>query len=65
MRLKITRIVTAAGLLALGWTAGHAAQAPQADFDIEITSPAGTTTVTCTARLWIAVHPNDARQVEG
>lgn len=46
MKLMI-RIVTAAGLLALGWTAGHAAQA-QADFEIAITSPAGTTTVTCT-----------------
>jgi hypothetical protein len=41
------RIVAAAGLLALGWTAGQAAQAPQADFEIAITSPAGTTTVTC------------------
>jgi hypothetical protein len=47
MRRTAIRIVIAAGLLALGWTAGQAAQT-QADFDIAITSPAGTTTVTCT-----------------
>ena len=48
MRLIIIRVVAGAGLLAVGWTAGYAAQAPQADFDIAITSPAGTTTITCT-----------------
>ena len=48
MRLVIVRIAAAAGFIALGWTAGRAAQAPQADFEIEIASPAGTTTVTCT-----------------
>ena len=48
MRLVIIRMAAAAGLIALGWTAGRAAQAPQADFEIEIESPAGTTTVTCT-----------------
>jgi hypothetical protein len=48
VKLTIKRIVVAAGLLAVGWTAGQAAQAPQADFDLQISSPAGTTTVTCT-----------------
>jgi len=47
MKLMI-RIMAAAGLLGLGWTAGHAAQPPQADFDITVSSPAGTTTITCT-----------------
>ena len=59
MRLMIRRLVAAAGLLALGWTAGQAAQAPQADFEITITSNSPPsvlapvsglreTTVTCT-----------------
>jgi hypothetical protein len=48
VRLMIIRIVAVAGLLALGWTAGRAAQAPQSDFDIAVTSPTGTTTITCT-----------------
>ena len=47
MRQTITRIVLAAGLMFLGWTAGHAAQA-ESDFDITVSSPAGTTTITCT-----------------
>ena len=46
MRLAIVRIAAAAAFIALGWT-GRAAQA-QADFEIKIASPAGTTTVTCT-----------------
>jgi hypothetical protein len=48
MRLVIVRIAAAAGFIALGWTAGRTAQAPQADFEIKIASPGGTTTVTCT-----------------
>jgi len=59
MRLTIKRIVAATGLLAAGWTAGQAAQPPQADFEITITSNSTPsvlspnnelreTTVTCT-----------------
>ena len=64
MRLVIVRIAAAAGFIALGWTAGRAAQATQADFEIEIASPAGTTTVTCTRGCglqFIRVTPDKSR----
>ncbi len=48
MRLMTRRILAAAGLVAVGWMAGQAAQAPQADFEITVTAPPGETTVTCT-----------------
>ena len=48
MKPIVARAVIAAGLVALGWAAGHAAQTVQADFEIAVTSPAGTTTITCT-----------------
>lgn len=48
MRRFLT-ICVAAGLVALGWTAGRAAaQAQRADFEITVSSPVGETTITCT-----------------
>lgn len=48
MRRMAIRIALAAGLLATGWTAGRAAHTPHSDFDIQVSSPPGTTTITCT-----------------
>jgi hypothetical protein len=47
MRMLL-RIVVATGLVAVGWTAGQAAQPTQADFEITVSSPSGETTITCT-----------------
>jgi len=47
MKSVALRVVIAAALVGLGWAAGQAAQTPQADFEIEVSSPAGTTTITC------------------
>jgi len=47
MKRTTLRIVKATGLLPLGWTAGHAAQS-QPDFELTVSAPAGTTTITCT-----------------
>jgi hypothetical protein len=44
----LRRTCVAAGLVILGWTTGRAAQAPRADFEITVSSPAGETTITCT-----------------
>jgi hypothetical protein len=40
------RVVIAAALVGLGWAAGQAAQT-QADFELEVSSPNGSTTITC------------------
>jgi hypothetical protein len=47
MRQVVLKFVIAASLVALGWTAGWAAQAPQADFEIHVDAPEGETTITC------------------
>jgi hypothetical protein len=40
------RVVVAIALVGLGWVAGRA-QATQADFEIAVSSPNGSTTITC------------------
>lgn len=47
MRRTTLRIAIAAGLLGLGWVAGQAAQTSTADFELEVSSPNGSTTITC------------------
>lgn len=47
MRRMLLQIVAAVGFVALGWTAGRAAQASQADFELHVSSPGGETTITC------------------
>jgi hypothetical protein len=47
MKRMLLRLVVAGGLVALGWTAGQAAQTPTADFEISVSSPEGETTITC------------------
>lgn len=47
MRRTLLRIFAAVSLIAIGWTAGQAAQQPQADFELRVSAPGGTTTITC------------------
>ena len=47
MKRMVLRLIVAAGLVALGWTAGQAAQTARADFEISVNSPDGETTITC------------------
>ena len=46
MRRQPLRLVVAAGLLALGWTAGRA-QTAAPDFELIVNAPAGDVSVTC------------------
>jgi hypothetical protein len=46
MRRAVYRVLIAAGLVMLGWVAGHS-QTAQPDFEIVIDSPNGQTTVEC------------------
>ena len=46
MKRLVSRAVIAAALVGLGWVAGYAAQ-PQADFELAVSSPNGSTTITC------------------
>lgn len=46
MKRLMLKFVVAAGLVALGWTAGQAAQTT-ADFEITVSAPQGETTITC------------------
>ena len=47
MKRLALRAVIVAALIGAGWTAARAVQAPQADFELEVSSPSGTTTITC------------------
>ena len=47
MRRAAFRVVIAAALVGFGWVAGQAAQTPRADFELEVSSPSGSTTITC------------------
>jgi hypothetical protein len=47
MKRLAIRAVIAAVLIGAGWTAAKAFQAPQADFELAVSSPTGTTTITC------------------
>ena len=47
MNRLVWRAAIASALVGLGWTAGHAFQATQADFILSVTAPMGTTTITC------------------
>jgi hypothetical protein len=47
MKRIALRVVIATALIGLGWTVGQAAQAPQSDFELQVSSPSGTTTITC------------------
>ena len=47
MQKLVSRIVVATALFGLGWVAGQA-QAKQADFELTVSSPNGSTTITCT-----------------
>jgi hypothetical protein len=46
MRRAVVRVVVAAVLIGIGWTAGKA-QSTQPDFELVIFSPSGKTTVEC------------------
>lgn len=46
MKRVAFRVVIATALVGFGWIAGQAAQ-PQADFEIAVSSPNGSTTITC------------------
>ena len=46
MKRHVLRIAIAAGLLALGWTAGRA-QTSAPDFELIVNSPAGDVSVEC------------------
>jgi hypothetical protein len=46
MKRVAFRVVIAAALVGLGWVTGQAAQ-PQADFELAVSSPNGSTTITC------------------
>jgi hypothetical protein len=47
MRRVALRVLIATALVGLGWVAGQAAQTAQADFELEVSSPNGSTTITC------------------
>jgi hypothetical protein len=47
MRRILASVAVAFALLGIGWTTGRAAQTPQADFEIKVSSPSGTTTIEC------------------
>ena len=46
MKQLALRIVLVSALVGLGWVAGQT-QATQADFELEVSSPNGSTTITC------------------
>lgn len=46
MKRTACRVFIAAGLITLGWVAGHS-QASQPDFELIVNSPKGETTVEC------------------
>jgi hypothetical protein len=45
-KLALLRVMVAIALVGLGWVGGRA-QATQADFELEVSSPNGRTTITC------------------
>ena len=47
MKYILLRVAIVFALLWIGWTTGRAAQAPQADFELKVSSPSGTTTIEC------------------
>jgi hypothetical protein len=47
MKQIAARVVVAAALVGIGWVAGQAAQTAQADFELAVSSPNGSTTITC------------------
>jgi len=47
MKRVLFKFISAAGFVALGWTAGQATQTTRADFEISVSSPEGETTITC------------------
>jgi hypothetical protein len=55
MKTAAYRVIIGAGLIALGWVAGHS-QTAQPDFEILVNSPKGETTVECVkgcALAWV------------
>jgi hypothetical protein len=53
MALVTRRILVSAVLIAIGWVVGRA-QVIRPDFEIQVTAPAGRTTVTCTRGCTLA-----------
>jgi hypothetical protein len=47
MKRVALQVVIATALVGLGWVAGQAAQTSKADFELEVSSPNGSTTITC------------------
>jgi hypothetical protein len=47
MKRVALRVVMATALVGLGWVAGQGAQTSKADFELEVSSPNGSTTITC------------------
>jgi hypothetical protein len=46
MKRTLLRVIIAAALVGLGWSAGRA-QTPEPDFELVVDAPAGATTITC------------------
>jgi len=68
MKRTLLRVITAAALVGLGWSAGRA-QTPEPDFELVVDAPAGATTITCKrgcSLAWVerGVLENATRQPE-
>jgi hypothetical protein len=65
MKRKLVAGLLTIGLVAVGWTVGRAAQAPQGDFELQVRDmPDGTTAVECKrgCSLQFSVQPATRRQ---